>query len=91
MDEMIPKRETFTRPPELEPLAKVMEEAGINIVYGPNSVPPPEGISKEAKAMWASLPQVPLQADDPEKLAAVRKFVILGDNIPFEHPVALQS
>ena len=84
MDEMIPKRETFTLPPELEPLAKVMEEAGINIVYGPNSVPPPEGISKEAKAMWASLPQVPLQADDPEKLAAVREFVILGDNIPFE-------
>jgi len=84
MDEMPPKRETFTLPPELEPLAKVMEEAGINIVYGPNSVPPPEGISEEAKKAWANLPQVPLPADDPEKLAAVREFVLLGDNIAFE-------
>ena len=84
MDEMPPKRETFTLPPELEPLAKVMEEAGINIVYGPNSVPPPEGISEEAKKAWANLPQVPLQAADPEKLAAVREFVFLAEDMAFE-------
>ena len=28
------KRETFTFPPELKPLAKGLEDAGINIVYG---------------------------------------------------------
>ena len=72
------KRETFTLPPVVEPIAKVMEEAGINIVYGPNSVPPPPGISEEAKAVWANLPQVPIPADDPEKLAAVREFGVLA-------------
>jgi acetyl esterase/lipase len=84
MDEMLPKRETFTLPPELEPLAKVMEEAGINIVYGPNSVPTPEGLSEEAKKAWANLPQVPLLADDSEKLAAVRKFTLLAEDMAFE-------
>ena len=84
MDVVPPRRETFTLPPEMEPFAKVMEEAGINIVYGPNSVPPPEGISEEAKKAWANLPQVPLLADDPERLAAVREFVLLGDNFAFE-------
>ena len=80
----IEKRETFTFPPELEPLAKVMEEAGINIVYGPNSVPPSPGISEEAKAAWANLPQVPLAADDLEKLAAVREFTFRAEDIAFE-------
>jgi acetyl esterase/lipase len=78
------KRETFTFPPELEPLAKVMEEAGINIVYGPNPVPPPPGLSDQAKAAWANLPQVPLLADDPEKLAAVREFTFRAEDIAFE-------
>ncbi len=78
------KRETFTFPPELEPLAKVMEEAGINIVYGPNSVPPPEGISEEAKKAWPNLPQVPIPADDPEKLAAVRAFTFGLEDAGFE-------
>ncbi len=81
---MIPKRKTFTLPPELEPFAKVMEEAGIKIVYGPNSVPPPEGLSKEAKKAWANLPQVPLLADDLEKLTAVRKFTSLAEEIEFK-------
>jgi acetyl esterase/lipase len=84
MDVMIPKRKTFTLPPELEPFAKVMEEAGIKIVYGPNSVPPPEGLSKEAKKAWANLPQVPLLADDLEKLTAVRKFTSLAEEIEFK-------
>jgi acetyl esterase/lipase len=80
----LPNRETYTFPPEFEPLAKVMEEAGFNIVYGPNSVPAPEGISEEAKKAWANLPQVPIPADDPEKLAAVRKLTFLGEDAAFE-------
>ncbi len=83
-DETLPKRETFTLPPQMQEPAKVLEDAGINIVYGPNSVPPSEGISEAAKQMWASLPQVPLQADDLDKLVAVRTFVNLLDNAAFE-------
>ena len=63
-DETIPRRETFTLPAEMKALGKGLEEAGINIVYGPNSVRPPEGISDEAKKVWVNLPQVPLQAHD---------------------------
>lgn len=83
-DETIPKRETFTFPVQMKALGKGLEEAGINIVYGPNSVPPPEGISEEAKKAWANLPQLPLLADDLKKLAAVRKLTSLAEDIEFE-------
>ncbi len=83
-DERFPERTTFTLPPQMEGPATVLEEAGVNIVYGPNSVPPSEGISEAAKQMWASLPQVPLQTDDLDKLAALRNFVNLLDNAAFE-------
>ena len=62
----IPERKTFTMPAQLK--GEDLEEAGIHIVYGPNSVPPPEGISEEAKAMWRQLPQVPLQGHDHQVL-----------------------
>jgi acetyl esterase/lipase len=84
MSEMLPKRRTYTFPAQLKGLTKGLEEAGVNIVYGPNSVPPPEGISEEAKKAWANLPQVPLLADDLEILAAVRKFTFLAEDIEFE-------
>jgi acetyl esterase/lipase len=61
-----------------------MAEAGINFVFGPNSVPPPPGISEEAKAVWATLPQVPLLADDLKKLAAVREFTFFAEDFAFE-------
>jgi acetyl esterase/lipase len=80
----LPKRETFTFPTQLEQLTKGLQEAGINIVYGPNSVPAPEGISEEAKKAWANLPQVPIPADDPEKLAAVRAFTFGLEDADFE-------
>ena len=80
----IPKREVFTLPPQMEPVAKGREEAGIKISYGPNSVPAPEGISDAAKTVWQSLPQVPLQAHDLKKLAALRKFVNSLDDATFE-------
>jgi acetyl esterase/lipase len=83
-DKILPKRETFTLPVQLKALGKGLEEAGINIVYGPNSVPPPEGISDEAKKVWLLLPQVPLQAQDLKKLAALRKFVNSIDDATFE-------
>ncbi len=80
----LPKRETFTLPPQMKPLAKGLEEAGINIIYGPNSVPAPKGISAAARKVWPNLPQVPLQAHDLEKLAALRKFVNFLDDATFE-------
>jgi acetyl esterase/lipase len=68
----------------MKPLAKGLEEAGVKIIYGPNSVLPPEGISEAAKKVWPNLPQVPLQAHDLEKLAALRKFVNFLDDAAFE-------
>ncbi len=83
-DETLPKRQTFTLPAQMKPLAKGLENAGVKIIYGPNSVPPPEGISEAAKKEWPNLPQVPLQAHDLKKLAALRKFVNLIDDATFE-------
>ena len=83
-DESFPVRSSFTLPEQLRGPGALLEEAGIEIVYGPNSVPPPEGISEAAKQVWASLPQVPLQADDPDQLAALRSFVNQMDDAAFE-------
>jgi acetyl esterase/lipase len=83
-DETLPKRETFTFPAQMKGLAKGLEEAGIKIIYGANSVPPPEGISEAAKKVWLNLPQVPLQAHDLKKLVVLRKFVNLLDDSTFE-------
>jgi len=58
-DDTLPKRTTFTFPPQMEGLAKGLEEAGVQIIYGPNSVPAPEGISEAAKKVWVNLPQLP--------------------------------
>ena len=83
-DETLPQRETFTLPAQMKELAKGLEEAGIKIIYGVNSVPPPEGISEAAQKAWVNLPQVPLQAHDLKKLAALRKFVNLIDDATFD-------
>lgn len=83
-DETLPKRETFTLPIQMKGLAKGLEEAGVKIIYGANSVPPPEGISEAAKKVWPNLPQVPLQAHDLKKLAELRKFVNRIDDATFE-------
>ena len=83
-DETLPGRKTFTLPVQMQELAKGLEETGIRIFYGANSVPPPEGISEAAKKVWPDLPQVPLQAHDLRKLAALRKFVNLIDDATFE-------
>jgi acetyl esterase/lipase len=80
----LPERKTFTIPAQLQGLAKGLEEAGIKIIYGPNSVPPPEGLSDAAKKVWPNLPQVPLQAHDLKKLAALRKFVNFLEDAAFE-------
>jgi acetyl esterase/lipase len=68
----------------MKPLAKGLEEAGINIIYGPNSVPPPDGISEAAKKVWSNLPQVPLPVNDLKKLAALRKFTNFIEDATFE-------
>jgi len=83
-DETIPKRETFTLPAQMKAVGKGLEEAGVKITYGPNSVAPPEGISDAAKKVWSNLPQVPLQAHDLKKLAALRNFANTLDDVTFE-------
>ncbi len=83
-DERIPVRTSFTFPEQLRGPAAVLEEAGIEIVIGPNSVPPSEGISEAAKAAWANLPQVPFYPEDPERTAALRSFANLLDDAAFE-------
>ncbi len=83
-DKALPERKTFTLPAQMQELAKGLESAGVKIIYGPNAVPPPEGISEAAKKVWPNLPQVPLQAHDLKKLAALRKFVNLIDDATFE-------
>lgn len=72
----IPRRETYTFPPNHEEPARGLQQAGIRIVFGPNTVPAPAGISAQAKAAWANQLQMPLPADDPARLAAVRQFTV---------------
>ncbi len=83
-DDRFPRRTSFTLPLQLESYAAGLEEAGVNIVYGPNSVQPGEGISQSARLMWADLPQVPLQAEDLATLSALRNFVNLLDDAAYE-------
>lgn len=78
-----PRRKSYTFPRQAEPLAKGLQEAGIAIVYGPNSVPAPPGISDAARQAWANQPQLPLPADDPAKLAAVRAFSAATEDAEF--------
>jgi acetyl esterase/lipase len=85
-----PKRETFTFPPELEALTTGLVEAGINIKYGPNPVPAPEGISDAAKQVWVKLPQLPFPVD-PKELAAVRAFLAFLEDASFEKFKSLYS
>jgi len=80
----IPRRESYTFPPNLEESARGMQQAGIRIVFGPNTVPAPAGISAPAKAAWVNQLQVPLPADDPAQLAAVRQFGNAGDQRAFD-------
>lgn len=90
-DETLPERTTFTFPLQMEGLAKGLEESGVHIVYGPNSIPAPEGISEAAKKVWVNLPQLPLPAEDPEKLAALRELTFFGENVAFEGLKTLYS
>lgn len=82
--EILPKRDTFTLPIQMQALSKGLVDAGVNIIYGPNSVPAPEGISEEAKKAWVNLPQLPLPVEDPIKLAAIRALSTLGEDAVFD-------
>ncbi len=77
------ERTTFTLPPQMKEVAKVLEDAGVNIVYGTNAVAPPAGISDAAKKMWVQLPQLPLQAHNIKQLVATRKMMAIGEKAAF--------
>ena len=55
---------TYTLPEVLKPVAKLLEDAGIPIIYGPNPIPAPETLNDQAKLAWAQLPQVPSPVKD---------------------------
>lgn len=79
-----PERTVFYLPEQLKDVAKVLEDAGVEIVYGPNPVPVPENLSPQAKKVWKSLPQLPLQAYDAKKLTAMRKFQAIGEKATYD-------
>lgn len=79
----IPGRSQYTFPSAAEPFAKGIQAAGLTIVFGPNSVPPPAGISAEAQKAWTGLIQMPLPGDDPGQLAAVREFASRSEDAEF--------
>ena len=79
----IPVRTSFTLPEQMRGPAALLEEAGVEIVYGPNSVPPPDVISDAAKAAWLNLPQVPT-SPDPDRLPALRSMALLVEDAAFE-------
>ena len=81
----IPVRSSFTLPEQMRGPGALLEEAGIEIVYGPNSVPPPEGISDAAKAAWVNLFQVPFYPQDPERTAAFRRLEKGSPTLPWDH------
>jgi hypothetical protein len=58
----------------LKPVAKLLEDAGILIIYGPNPIPAPETLSDQAKLAWAQLAQVPSPFKDAKQFAVVREF-----------------
>lgn len=71
---------TFTFPPAMKQLGKLLEEAGIQLAYGPNPTPVPEVLSEEASRAWPNLPQLPLPATNPKQLAAMRQLTAIGDS-----------
>lgn len=75
---------TYTLPEALKPLSKGLEDVGIPVVYGPNPVPAPESLSDQAKMAWLQIPHLPAPAKDPKKLAAVREFMLLLEQLEYE-------
>jgi len=74
----------YTLPVGLKPVTKVLEDAGVSIVYGPNPIPAPETLSDQAKLAWAQLPQVPSPIKDAKQFAAVREFTFSLEQMDYE-------
>jgi acetyl esterase/lipase len=76
--------ETYNFPVAMKELGKVLEEAGLQVAYGPNPIPVPEVLSEEAKAAWLNLPKLPLPANNPKQLAAMRQLTDMLDNAVYD-------
>ena len=76
--------ETYNFPAVMKELGKVLEEAGLQVAYGANPIPVPEVLSEEAKAAWLNLPKLPLPANNPKQLAAMRQLTDMLDNAVYE-------
>ena len=76
--------ETYNFPAVMKELGKVLEEAGLQVAYGPNPIPVPEVLSEEAKAAWLNLPKLPLPANNPKQLAAMRQLTDMLDNAVYD-------
>ena len=76
--------ESYNFPVAMTELGKVLEEAGLQVAYGPNPIPVPEVLSEEAKAAWLNLPKLPLPANNPKQLAAMRQLTDMLDNAVYD-------
>jgi acetyl esterase/lipase len=83
-DKKVQAVKTYTLPEALKPVAKMLEDAGVPIVYGPNPIPAPETLSDQAKLAWSQLPQVPSPIKDAKQFAAVREFTFLLEQVDYE-------
>ena len=72
-------------PEALEPAGKILEAAGITVAYGPSPTPAPATLSEPAKAAWAQLPRLPAPVRDRAKLAAVREFALMLEQMEYDH------
>ena len=75
---------TYTLPEALKPVTKMLEEADVPIVYGPNPIPAPVTLSDQAKLAWSQIPQVPSPVKDAVQFAAVREFTFSLEKMDFD-------
>ncbi len=75
---------TYRLPEVLKEAGKILEDAGIHVVYGPNPIPAPGMLSDQAKKAWLELPLVPLPAEDAIKLAATRALFELLEQMEYK-------
>ena len=71
-------------PEALRPAGQILEAAGITVAYGPSPSPAPDTLSDPAKAAWAQLPLLPAPVRDRAKLAAVREFALMLEQMEYD-------
>ena len=74
----------YVVPPEMATSVPALREAGIDVAVGLNPVPPPMRITDAARTFWLHLPRLPLAANDPVKLAAMRALTDAHEAVQYD-------